>query len=257
LQWLAAQNFPALRVRPTLAGELVGTHGGWWSCLLIYVEGHMVEPHSGSLRAVGAALAQLHALGQAPGASVELPASTWHPATAIPATLEVLSATAGLPHSLQPLRRGLLDAAQQLEQRTDLLLSVVHGDCWHTNAIQTEHGGIVFVDWDSAGWGLPVLDLGQLLLASHHDLAQPLRLEHDPQRIAAILEGYTAHRPLSPAERQTLLSAMRFGLAHRFAPALVEAAQGQRDVDDVVIRKLQLRFDACTEIAAIADAWLA
>ena len=49
---------------------------------------------------------------------------------------------------------------------------------------------------------------------------------------------------------------MRFGLAYRFAPALLEAAQGQRDVEAVVVRKLQLRFDACGEIVAIAEAGL-
>lgn len=256
LQWLDAQSFPAPRVRPTLTGALVGTHAGWWSCLLTFVHGHMIEPQPAPLGAVGAALAQLHALGLTPGAAA-LPPSPWHPATAIPTTLEALSAAAGLPSSLQPLRQGLAEAAHQLEQRTNLPLSLVHGDCWHTNAIQTEHGGIVFVDWDGAGRGLPVLDLGQILLASHYDLAQPLRLQPDPKRMAAILAGYTVHRSLLLAERQALLAAMRFGLAYRFAPALVEAAQGQRDVEDVAIRKLQLRFDACAEIAAIADDSLA
>jgi Phosphotransferase enzyme family len=40
--------------------------------------------------------------------------------------------------------------------------SVVHGDPWPGNAIHTAHDQVTLIDWENAGLGLPLLDLGFL-----------------------------------------------------------------------------------------------
>ena len=77
-------------------------------------------------------------------------------------------------------------------------LQLTHGDCWYKNAIKTPQDGVVLIDRDCAGVGLPILDLGYLLLTSHYDLAQPLSITADAEKIRAIMRGYQAARPISP-----------------------------------------------------------
>jgi thiamine kinase-like enzyme len=133
-------------------------------------------------------------------------------------------------------------------------LRLTHGDCWYKNAIKTADQGVVLIDWDCAGVGLPILDLGYLLLTSHYDLTQPFRVTADQEKIRAILRGYRAARPIVYEERTLLETAVQSAQAYHLGEYLEE--HSQIDADDLVLQKMQARFDAATSIAQIAVHYL-
>src|SRR5438046_1440218 len=75
-------------------------------------------------------------------------------------------ATGHAAMSVQPLAAALRESLAPIAGH-DHNLRVTHGDCWYKNAIKTADRGVVLIDWDCAGVGLPILDVGYLLLTSH------------------------------------------------------------------------------------------
>ena len=140
---------------------------------------------------------------------------------AIPATLRRLDVVAPLlPRAWRPLhvqfRRTMLAIREAVPS---LPVAVVHGDAWPGNAVVTDDGEVMLIDWEHGGAGLPVVDLGQCLLECHFDpdlppgQARAWRIEPDPGRIAAVLDGYTRWRRLDDAERSILAEGIRFAAA--------------------------------------------
>ena len=58
--------------------------------------------------------------------------------------------------------------------------------------VQTVDDQLVLIDWDTAGTGPAVLDLGDVLLGCHIPLAAPYssHLQPDQARIQAVVDGY-------------------------------------------------------------------
>jgi Ser/Thr protein kinase RdoA (MazF antagonist) len=130
-----------------------------------------------------------------------------------------------------------------------LPVCIVHGDCWPLNAVLTPDRAIVLIDWDGAGYGPPLLDLGKLLLAAHYDLSRPLEVEANPAWVAAMLEGYAERRPLGAAERALLPAAVPFWLA--YSAAEYAEATSTLATDDLFFQKLRARLAAAEAIAAL------
>ena len=111
---------------------------------------------------------------------------------------------------------------------------LVHGDAWAGNAVAGPGGEVTLIDWETSGIGLPVLDLGNCLAECHlnadlpPDRPEAWLVQPDEQRIAAVAEGYRAHRVPTGAERELLADAARFGAAFvgaiHFEAALIEGA---------------------------------
>jgi Ser/Thr protein kinase RdoA (MazF antagonist) len=127
---------------------------------------------------------------------------------------------------------------------------IVHGDCWPLNAVLTPDRAIVLIDWDSAGYGPPLLDLGKLLLAAHYDLSRPLDVVANPAWVAAMLEGYAEQRALGAAERALLPAAVPFWLA--YCAADDAEATATLSADDLFFQKLRARLHAAEAIAELA-----
>jgi Ser/Thr protein kinase RdoA (MazF antagonist) len=249
LDWLAAQGYSAPRVVATRSGDAIGVAGAWLTWATSYIPGRALPPGGGLTGLLGAALGRLHALGapevlpgRAAGAAGPVRQSpglaTWHPATAIPATLRRLDAVVPmLPAEWRPLhaqfRRTLLALK---EAAPSLPLAVVHCDAWPGNAVVTDDGEVTLLDWEYGGVGLPVLDLGQCLLECHFDPDLPpgqpeaWHIAPDPGRIAAVLGSYARWRRLDDAERAALADAIRFGPAYagaiHFERALIDGVGG-------------------------------
>jgi Ser/Thr protein kinase RdoA (MazF antagonist) len=265
LDWLAAQGYPAPRVVATREGDLIGVAGAWLTWATSYIPGRPLAPGGGQAGLLGAALGRLHALGAPPGpAAVMAPGlASWHPATGIPAALRRLDAVAPmLPGEWRPLHEGFRRTMLAVrEAAPSLPVAVVHCDAWPGNAVVTSDGGVTLIDWEYAGAGLPVLDLGQCLLECHFDPGLPLgqpqtwHIEPDPGRIAAVLDGYARWRRLEDAERAALADGIRFGPAYagaiHFERALIDGVGGTTmDARLAALRNWTAVSQAIADIAA-------
>jgi Ser/Thr protein kinase RdoA (MazF antagonist) len=297
LLWLEDRGYPAPRVIRTHSGDLVGLAGVWATLATTYVAGTPLRPDTGQLRLLGEALGRLHALDAstfAGGAGAggldagDLHAGTagtgsagtgsagtgsagvvtaaeralWHPETAIPAALgrlEVVESvtTADQRRLLEQLRAILLE----VQQRAPMLpVAMVHGDPWPGNALSTARDAVTLIDWENAGLGMPLLDLGYCLLECHLDVGLPgdqpvaWHIQPNEDRIAAVLAGYSRWRRLRPAERDLLADGMRFAAAFVGAIHLEQALTvGARSVPtDVRLERLRNRLAVSDAIAELA-----
>ena len=252
--FLEKQGYPAPRVVWTRSGKPVGTANGWWTLMTTFVEGTQADYSLESLRALGSITAQLHRLHFDEAMSMTLPvqASWKHSQVAVPECLRLLAqARDGLPAELQIFYDQVSATLEHMQQATNLPVTLMHGDCWPGNAVQTSDGSIVLIDWDGAGYGPPVLDIGSLLLTCHFDQPQFPQITPDPALISAIVEGYCQQRLLTHAELEMLVEAVRFNSAFHFARNLQSILQGNWR-ENIGLQKLQIRYDVAEEIAVIA-----
>ena len=192
LQWLEQQQYPVPHLFTTRHRQIVGVFDGWASLLLSYVDGTVLDSTSTDFALFGYTLGRLHSLPLPAGSSLRH--SRWHPALLYAETARQLAdGQARVPASVQPFVAAMREALVSIILHPHDL-GLTHGDCWYKNAIKTPHDRVVLIDWDRAGVGLPILDLGYLLLTSHYDLTQPFRVTADQEKIRAILRGYQAAR---------------------------------------------------------------
>jgi len=252
LDWLQAQGYMAPRAVATKDGAHVGHAEGWWTLATTFVPGHLSEPMPEHLRAIGAALGRLHQL-PLPGAddATQLPDSRWPRGTIGMLRRQLEGSAARWPAELRSIVDRLLGTFDRLAEVEALPTCLIHGDCWPLNAVLTPTQKLVLIDWDGAGYGPPVLDLGKLLLAAHYDLSRPLEVFPNRAWVAAIFEGYTVMRPLSAQERRLLPAAVPFWLAFSAA----DYAHGTEVLapDDLFFQKLRVRLDAAEAIANLVQ----
>jgi Ser/Thr protein kinase RdoA (MazF antagonist) len=279
LDCLEAAGYPAPRVVQTRPGDPVGMDGMWLTLATTFVEGPLIRPSLAQLRMLGMALGRLHALdvagqaaeagsqdvaGAVPGHGVERGPghASWYPEAAIPATLDRLGAVGALvPDDWQSLYAQFGRTARAVQQSLgDLPRGVVHGDAWPGNAVQTGPGSVTFIDWETSGLGLPVLDLGHCLIESLLD-AQPSAdgpaawlVEPDEDRVGAVAAGYASERRLGEAELALLPEAVRFGACYIGAIHLYRAlAEGVSGTPmDARLERLRNRVDVSAAVARLA-----
>jgi Ser/Thr protein kinase RdoA (MazF antagonist) len=258
---LEAAGYAAPRAVRVHSGELVGETGPWLTWATTFVDGPVLDPTGDQLRLLGAALGRLHCAR--PDQSGPVPGrAAWHPAAAVATTLARLTAVAELvPADWQPMHAAFLRTARSVQRGADLLPeTLVHGDAWPGHAVQTAADEVMLIDWETAGLGLPVLDLGHCLAECHLDSGLPpdrpeAWLVHpDEQRIAAVAAGYSAVRILSAAERELLPDAVRFGAAFagaiHFQAALTGGASGPSM--DARLDRLRNRLAVSDTVAELA-----
>jgi Ser/Thr protein kinase RdoA (MazF antagonist) len=254
LEFLASRGYPAPRMVLTRTGEPVGVAGIWLTWATTYVPGPPLVPGNSGLDLLGEALARLHALG-----SPDL-GSSWYPDTAVEAALHRLAATGPLlPADWRPMHAEFRGALLALRQAA-LPMSVVHGDAWPANVIRTGPTQVTLIDWENAGPGLAVTDLGHCLLECHLDQGLPAdqpaawHIQPDPDRIAALLTGYSRLRRLNSAERELLLPGIRFATAFigalHFEQALIDGVRGAGM--DARLARLRNRLEVSQAVAELA-----
>lgn len=279
LDCLEAAGYPAPRVVRTRPGDPVGMDGMWLTLATTFVEGPLIRPSLAQLRMLGMALGRLHALdvadqaaeagsrdvaGVVPGHGVERGPgrASWYPEAAIPATLGRLDAVGALvPDDWQSLYAQFGRTARAVQQSLgDLPRGVVHGDAWPGNAVQTGPGSVTFIDWETSGLGLPVLDLGHCLIESLLD-GQPSAVgpaawlvEPDEDRVGAVAAGYASERRLGGAELALLPEAVRFGACYVGAIHLYRAlAEGVSGTSmDARLERLRNRVEVSEAVARLA-----
>jgi Ser/Thr protein kinase RdoA (MazF antagonist) len=256
LEWLAQQGYPAPRVVRARNGKLLATDAGYCALAITYLPGRLLPRTTQHLERLGGVLGWLHALGARSGTDVSLPASWWHPLdhAITPLLAQLDGVRAAVPARWQPLHAAFVATLAAVGVRGDLPLTTIHGDCYPANAVETTAGEVALIDWDCAGRGAAVLDLGSLLLAAQPDIAVSEPLTVDPRLVAAMLAGYRQHREPTVQERTHLLAATRFGVAFvgalRFAWA---REQGWSERLEWSLRRLQARYTAAEEVARLAQ----
>ncbi len=266
LAWLEAAAYPAPQPMRTRTGELIGVAGPWLTWASRYVPGEVLLPTLIQLRGLGMSLGRLHTVAPWPalpsGRSDGADLSSRHPSAAGKATLARLEAVEELvPEEWRPLYLACLETTETVVPAAGTVAqTVVHGDAWARNAVQADGGPVTLIDWETAGLGLAVLDLGSCLVECHLDAAVPddqsetWLISPDEDRIAAVAAGYSSVRRLSAAELSLLPAAVKFatsvvGSVH-FELALLSGVSGP--VMDARLSRLQNRMAVADEIAELA-----
>jgi Ser/Thr protein kinase RdoA (MazF antagonist) len=253
LVWLAERAYLAPQVVLANSGEPVVRNAGYCALLLTYLPGQPLPIDALHLGRLASVLGQLHTLAGA--SATPLPASWWFPLEMVTRPLldALAAANAVTPQQWQSLRAAFTATLTTAQERTDLPHTAIHGDGYPGNALLLEDERVALIDWDCAGWGPAILDLGAALLDAHPGGGAGERIVVDPTIVAAMVEGYTQVRTVPIAERDYLLDALRFGVAFigalRFAWAI---EQGWTEQIERSLLRLQTRYHAAIDVAQVA-----
>lgn len=268
LRWLELQNYPAPRVLRTRAGELLSKTPEWCMLITTFIQGTVLEPILEQLHLLGRTLGSLHALNPGKRSSIALSfgKSYWdaeHVLAMVQAHL--LAVESRLPAEWRDLHTAFTQTLQRLEQCSPLPQTIIHGDAWAANVVQSSTDQAILIDWDTGGWGPAVFDLGRLLLECHLDSDLPphdpraWHIQQDPHRIAAVVDGYAQQRRPTAAEVDLLLDALHFGIvfigALHFSQALQDGTHSPEWMLGMQQRlaRIQNRWKVSSEIASLAQ----
>jgi Ser/Thr protein kinase RdoA (MazF antagonist) len=217
---LAERQYPAPRVVSTSANTPVGHFAGWYSLATTWIDGTLTDLTPPYAHRAGQALGDLHRL-TADGIA-DLPAAHyaawWHPIHVLPEALASLAAAAPLiPAEWTAFHRACVATLSAMTTWSSLPTAIVHADCWAGNLVQTPDAQSIAIDWDTAGVGPAVLDLGELLSGCLVPLDDPYRADVrvDRDRVRAVAAGYCTRRQPGAEELAVLLDAVRYGAVFR------------------------------------------
>lgn len=213
LTFLAGQQFPAARVITSTAGALIVRAAGWGLLVTTFVEGRPVVYDPASLRALGVRLGQLHALDPvaAAGAIPPIQRASMTPPNEIRWVSGQLDHVAARVSGRQrACHDWFVSALHRLDRCEGLPVVIIHNDCHPGNAVTTPTGEVVLIDWEGAGLGPAILDLGFLLSSCEIAPSWTPPLPPDPARVRAVLDGYCQYRRPVVAELDRLADAIRF-----------------------------------------------
>jgi Ser/Thr protein kinase RdoA (MazF antagonist) len=253
LSFLEAQGYPSERIVTAKSGTITTAHDGWQFLLTTYIAGVPADYALPTLYKLGAALGHLHTLYVPPlNTTHPLPQAEMLPQREITyAVSQLRNAEQFLPGSLYRRYDEITAALYALDLCDNLPSVLIHNDAHPGNAICTPTGQTVFIDWEGAGLGPAVIDLGFLLASCDTPSPWTPPLSPDPKRVEAIVAGYCEHHLLTSTELKLLPDAIRFRAlvfgAASFASAIRE--YGGEDQD----QWWWARYEAAEDIAERAE----
>jgi Ser/Thr protein kinase RdoA (MazF antagonist) len=201
--------------------------------------------------AIGAALARLHRLpvDQEPS----LRRARMLPRRELSWVAGLLAEIADrVPAHLQAQYADLVAAIQQTNFCEDAPSTLIHNDPNLGNVVQRPAGELVLIDWEMAGLGPAVVDVGILLRNSYAMAAERV----DEATVHAVVDGYCQHRPLTPLELERLPAAIRFMTLVLLAACFPDRMNGTLHDDDLLYGATyatwQRQYAATDQIAALA-----
>ncbi len=255
LTYLEYLVYPAPRLLHTAFGASVALYKNWMALMVSYVDGALADFSPEHLTLLGACLGALHAQSEyildSPPSST-FPDSRLHPRQ-LPIQTSTFPISVKLPEALQKLYEASVATIVTLQQATQLPIVLLHGDCWPHNAVITDDGLITLIDWDCAGLGPAILDVGYLLLTCHLGKPQLPAMHADPILIAAVIRGYYQQRRLTVQELSMMREAVHFETARRVIASGMLTNVVDTWQEDVHIQKELARFIVSDEIAKIAQ----
>ena len=109
----------------------------------------------------------------------------------------------------EALRDQLHAAWGGMSDLDDMPKAIVHTDVHWGNTVRTPAGDMVLIDWDDAGLGPAIQDVGYFI--AHKAVLPTEGVRWAPEMSIAFLQGYEQARPLSDAERQALPHSIVYG----------------------------------------------
>lgn len=155
-----------------------------------------------------------------------------------------------VPAGLRGRYDTILSALHGVHDCEDLPRVVIHNDCHPGNSVRTPVGRVVPIDWEGAGFGPAVIDVGFLLVSCDTPSPWTPPLPPDPERVRAVVAGYCRRHLLAPAELDRLPDAMRFrSLVFGACSFAGTVRQGRREEEGTWWWR---RYQAVDELAARA-----
>jgi Ser/Thr protein kinase RdoA (MazF antagonist) len=226
LVFLEHHQYPAERVVRTIDGALTTRIDRWHLLVTTYLgpplqawqpaSTGLADPnliHAGSsnrdpqlLFIIGALLGRLHALDATGPAAELITAPSLQAASELAWASHCLAQIQDrVPLHLQDEYARLTTRIQQVGRFDECPQTIIHGDSHLGNVVVTPTNAFVFIDWEAAGRGAAVTDLGLLLNSSVDPSDDTLNVPV----IHAIIDGYCAHRAITQIERDLLPDALR------------------------------------------------
>ncbi len=212
LAFLGEHDFPAPRLLFTNNGGMYLPYRDAYIHVYAYLEGEPPRPETGFFERAGGVLAHLHSL----------PAEAYgRDSGYTPEGIEV-EVRGYLHRALQSNQKAMAEALlgylDRLPSFAGLPRGLIHTDPYLVNWLQTPSGELALIDWDDAGVGVPLLDVGyavaHLTTYPRHEAKRwgvPFVgsgvFTNRPEWAHEFLRGYEAVRPLTPLEHEMLLPA--------------------------------------------------
>jgi Ser/Thr protein kinase RdoA (MazF antagonist) len=259
LFFLEQQHYPAERILPTHEQTTIGKAGDWSLLLTTFVAGPKLHDDPEAFQLLGSLVGHLHSLRIEQTTGFSLPRAGMLPARELAFAQRQLRAIEGLVPAQHRARYAMLmQAVTTINHCTDLPVVLLHNDCHPGNALLTPAEQGILIDWEGAGLGPAIIDVGFLLSncdatfpwaplppAPYCNIRQATRLE-------AAIKGYCQYHQLTSRELDYLPDALQFRAlvfgACRFAAAITN----HENADE--LRWWWARYTTATEIADKARA---
>ena len=234
LTFLEDRHYPAERIMPAANGDSIIKRNDWQLLMTTCIEGSSVDYTLPALNSLATMLGRLHALRASSQVNEKrpLPKAEMLPAREIAYALTQLTSVKSLlTRNLYSRYDALVAALNAIDLCEDLPMVLIHNDCHPANAVHTHTGQVILIDWEGAGSGPAVIDVGFLLASCDTESPWTPPMPPDPARVRAIVDGYCQHHVLTHAELERLPDAIRFR-AIVFGACSFASAIKERGSDD-------------------------
>ena len=206
LQFLKNSDFPAPRLLAAKNGQVLSKLGEKIGYITTFIPGIAPSATIDSAKRLGQTSGRLHALD---AVKAGLPGTTF----TIPAERQFFESLDTDPavqawEGYSEIRDPLVAAWKNLSNLDTAPQTLIHTDILFENAVRVPSGAVILIDWDGAGIGPAIQDVGYFLVEQAVSLTGEL-LSLD--NALAFLSGYTTERHLTPLEWDLLPEALIFG----------------------------------------------
>jgi Ser/Thr protein kinase RdoA (MazF antagonist) len=207
------ENYPAERIVLTVERAAIGTIGDRHICMTTFLVGSPLEYTPATLSLLGAMVGRLHALKLS--SLYSPPQAGMLPSGELAFAQQRLAVIAPLvPRQYSEQYELLEKALSSIGYGTGLPTTLIHNDCHPANALVTAPGQVTLLDWEEAGMGPAILDIGFLLANCDEKVPwSPLpaaAFHPDEDRLKAVIEGYCRYHQPTIGELDFLTDAVRF-----------------------------------------------
>lgn len=213
LLFFEQQHYPAERIVFTVEQTPLVKVSDWHLLMTTFLVGTPLQYAPATFSLLGAIVGRLHALS--PSLTYVPPCSRMLPSGELAFAQQQLDAVASrLPRPSIAQYELLEKALLSIDRGTDLPTTLIHADCHPGNALVTAPGSITLLDWEEAGIGPAILDVGFLLMNCDGKAPwEPLSTSSfhpDERLLQAVIEGYCQYHQLATDELNYLPDAIRF-----------------------------------------------